>query len=100
MMIKTVTGLELGGGASSTLTDSLVVVEAGQAFEVRFRFRAHLAPGTYFLNAGVVGRVGEEEGYLGRCIDVAMFRVMHDPERLATGLINFDIQPSFRSAEA
>ncbi|WP_201315292.1 ABC transporter ATP-binding protein [Dyella sp. EPa41] len=100
MMIKTVTGLELGGGASSTLTDSIVVVEGGQEFEVRFRFRAHLAPGTYFLNAGVVGRVGEEEGYLGRCIDVAMFRVMHDPERLATGLINFDIQPSFRSAEA
>jgi len=100
MMIKTVTGLELGGGASSTLTDSIVVVQSGQEYEVRFRFRAHLAPGTYFLNAGVVGRVGEEEGYLGRCIDVAMFRVMYDPERLATGLINFDIQPSFRSAEA
>ncbi|GAB3789171.1 ABC transporter ATP-binding protein [Dyella agri] len=100
MMIKTVTGLELGGGASSTLTDSIVVVESGQEFEVRFRFRAHLAAGTYFLNAGVVGRVGEEEGYLGRCIDVAMFRVIYDPERLATGLINFDIQPSFRSAKA
>jgi lipopolysaccharide transport system ATP-binding protein len=89
MLIKTLTGLELGGGASSLPQDSIPLVEAGQTVEVRFRFRCLLDAGTYFLNAGVLARVAEEETYVDRLIDAAMFRVMPQPERLATGFVDF-----------
>lgn len=91
MLIKTLTGLELGGAASSLPADSIPLVDAGGAVEVRFRFRCLLDSGTYFLNAGVLARVAEEETYVDRLIDAAMFRVMPQPERLATGFVDFCI---------
>jgi len=89
MLIKTLTGLELGGGATSLPQDSLPLVEAGETVEARFRFRCLLDGGTYFLNAGVLARIAEEETYIDRLIDAAMFRVMPQPERLATGFVDF-----------
>lgn len=94
MLIKSVTGLELGGGQSATLEDTLPLVEGGTVLTVRFKFRCLMAPGAYFLNAGVLGRVGDGEVYLNRQIDVAMFRVMPDPQRLATAMVDFEIGPS------
>lgn len=93
MLIKTITGVEIGGGQSAVQEDSIPVVIADSTLEVRFQFRCTLAPGAYFLNAGVVGMVGESEVYLDRHIDVAMFRVMPIEARLATGLVDFDIRP-------
>lgn len=94
MLIKTISGMELGGGVSAhSLQDSLSVVEAGASCAVDFRFRCSLNPGTYFLNAGVVGVVNGEETYLHRLIDIAMFRVQPDPVLLATGLVDFDCSP-------
>jgi lipopolysaccharide transport system ATP-binding protein len=55
-----------------------------------------LAPGTYFLNAGVLGRLAEGETYLDRRIDVAMFRVMPDAQRLGTGLVDMDVTAHVR----
>jgi len=95
MLIKTVSGLELGGGVSSTPMESIDVVEAGTTVRVQFRFRCLLAPGTYFMNAGISGRIDEEETFLDRVVDAALFRVAHDPERLATGFVDFHIQPQF-----
>jgi lipopolysaccharide transport system ATP-binding protein len=95
MLIKTVSGVELGGGVTSTQVDSIDVVDAGATVRVRFRFRCLLAPGTYFMNAGISGRVDEAETFLDRLVDAALFRVDPDPERLATGFIDFQIQPQF-----
>ncbi|SHM49081.1 ABC transporter ATP-binding protein [Rhodanobacter sp. OK091] len=91
MLIKTLTGLELGGGATALPQNSMPLVEAGQTVEVRFRFRCLLDAGTYFLNAGVLACLAGEETYIDRLIDAAMFRVMSQPERLATGFIDFCI---------
>lgn len=91
MLIKTLTGLELGGAASGLPADSIPLVDAGSEVEVRFRFCCLLDSGTYFLNAGVLARVAEEETYVDRLIDAAMFRVMPQPERLATGFVDFCI---------
>jgi len=89
MLIKTLTGLELGGGATSLPQDSIPLIEAGQTIEVRFHFRCLLDAGTYFFNAGVLARIAEEETYIDRLIDAAMFRVMPQAERLATGFVDF-----------
>jgi len=93
MLIKTVTGLELGGGVSAMEGGGLQVVEAGDQVEVRFRFRCLLAPGTYFLNAGVQAEIDGEETYVDRLIDAAMFRVLPEPQRLATGIVDFCTRP-------
>jgi lipopolysaccharide transport system ATP-binding protein len=93
MLIKTVSGVELGGATSATQADAVEVVEAGALVKVRFKFRCLLAPGTYFLNAGVRGKVEEEETFLDRVIDAAIFRVPPDPGRLATGFVDFHVRP-------
>ena len=96
MLIKTVTGLDLAGCVTSWDGDQFSNVPAGHLFEVRFRFPCMFASGAYFLNAGVMGRVGEEEIYLDRWIDVAMFKVIHQPRRLTTTTMDLDMDPDVR----
>jgi len=100
MLIKTLTGLDLGGAASSLPEDAVPVIDAGSTLEVRFRFRCLLDAGTYFTNAGVLGRIGEEETYMDRLIDAVMFRVMPQPERLATGIVDFCVKPDMKVVES
>ncbi|HEV2679359.1 MAG TPA: ABC transporter ATP-binding protein [Rhodanobacter sp.] len=95
MLIKTVSGLELGGAITSQSVDAIDFVEAGTTVSVKFRFRCLLAPGTYFLNAGIRGRVGEEETFLDRVIDAVLFRVSPETGRLATGYVDFGAQSQF-----
>lgn len=96
MMIRSVTGVEIAGAATALPQDSLDVVEAGSVLVVRFRLRCLLAPGVYFLNAGVLAHFGEGEAYVDRIVDAAMFRVMPDIRRLATGLVDLDVVPHLR----
>lgn len=93
MMIKTITGLELGGAATAPNLADGMAVSAGQRLQARFRFRAMLAPGVYFMNAGVTAAEPEGETYLDRIIDVLMFRVTHDATRIATGTVDFHVLP-------
>jgi lipopolysaccharide transport system ATP-binding protein len=93
MLIKSVTGLELAGCVTSWTGENLPFVGANDEITVRFRFRCSFASGSYFLNAGVQGRLGEEEVYLDRWIDAAMFKVIHEPGRLTTTTIDLDISP-------
>jgi lipopolysaccharide transport system ATP-binding protein len=90
MMIRTTTGAEIGGTATSHMYDAIARVPAGHRFEVSFRFRCALAPGVYFLNAGALGDIGMGEEFLDRRMDVAMFRVMHTGKRLVTGFVDLD----------
>lgn len=94
MLIKSVTGLDLAGCVTAWGADSLSWVDAGAMLEVRFRFPCMFASGAYFLNAGVQGCLDEEEVYLDRVIDAVMFKVIHEPGRLATTTMDLDIIPS------
>lgn len=94
MLIKTISGFELGGGVSATaIRDSLVYVAAGSTYRVEFRFCCTLNPGVYFLNAGVVGDVDGSETFLHRLLDIAMFRVLPEHGSLATGIVDFGCYP-------
>jgi lipopolysaccharide transport system ATP-binding protein len=94
MLIKTSTGVELGGAKSANSSrDSLAYVEAGSSYKVEFRFKCVLNKGVYFLNAGVVGDVNGSETYLHRVVDIAMFRVVPDTESLATAIVDFSCDP-------
>lgn len=94
MLIKTTSGVELGGAESSSPTrSSLAYVDPSSSFRVEFRFRCALNPGVYFMNAGVLGDGEGGITYLHRLVDIAMFRVVPDTENLATGIVDFDCYP-------
>jgi lipopolysaccharide transport system ATP-binding protein len=96
MMIKTVSGLELGGGASTPLGASELTVRPDDVVVACFRFRAMVAPGVYFMNAGVTAHDQEGETFLDRLIDALMFRVLPEDGRVGTGIIDFSVDPSVR----
>ena len=91
MMIRTVSGLDLGGAASATLYDALPCIDAGTLAVVRFRFKCLLYPGVYFLNAGTTSVVDGCDVFLHRIVDVAMIRVQYDSRTRVTGTIDFCI---------
>jgi lipopolysaccharide transport system ATP-binding protein len=89
MLIKTISGLELGGAVSHTQDKVIECVERGSIIQVQFKFHCSLQPGVYFLNAGVLGMVDNTEGFLHRCIDAAMFKVQPEEDMLETGAVDF-----------
>ena len=94
MMIKTQAGVELGGGASAvSMQTAIPYVERGTIAHVEFSFECNLNQGVYFLNAGVVGALSEEETYLHRVLDAYAFRVMPDGEGHSTGTVDFKCMP-------
>ncbi|MDY6937652.1 MAG: ABC transporter ATP-binding protein [Cyanobacteriota bacterium] len=94
MLLKTISGLELGGISCPGESQSIDSVEVGTTVTVKFRFKCILNPGVYFLNAGVSGIVDGTFTYLARYIDVAMFRVGPNVGSMASCTIDFLIEPS------
>ena len=95
MMIKTISGVDLGGAVSaSDIRQSIPRAEAGATVHVAFRFECNLNPGTYFMNAGVQGVIDGEDTYLHRLLDVAMFQVLPEPTSVSTGIVHFKCVPT------
>jgi lipopolysaccharide transport system ATP-binding protein len=95
LLIKTVSGVELGGGASAiSQINTISRIEANTEYMVEFKFSCKLNSGVYFMNAGVLGLTSQqqEEVFLHRLIDIAMFRVIYDPDTQSTGIVDFAIQ--------
>lgn len=93
MLIKTISGLELGGAVSSTQHNAINCIETGANVLVKFRFKCLLQPGVYFLNAGVLGTVDGTEIFLHRIIDYAVFRVQSEENLLSTSIVDFCAEP-------
>lgn len=93
MLIKTLNGMELGGAATAQPFKGIPLVRAGTIIRVEFEFRANLASGTYFLNAGVLGLAEEGEVYLDRRIDLAAFKILPREDSLVTAIVDFGIIP-------
>ncbi|WP_024634384.1 MULTISPECIES: ABC transporter ATP-binding protein [unclassified Paenibacillus] len=90
MLIKTISGFELGGCA----TEEFKLFKKGSEYEVVFQFTPKLNIGTYFLNAGVSAITAEsEEVYLDRLIDAAAFKIMECNKNM-TAVVDFDITAS------
>ena len=88
LMIRTTTGIEVSGHVSDGDAEHMALVPAGASVDVCFRFRCLLTAGTYFLNAGCVARIDEQEQYIDRRVDVAMFRVQPYADARATALVD------------
>jgi lipopolysaccharide transport system ATP-binding protein len=91
MLIKTISGIELGGAVSDDKeTKGLLFVKKNTLVNVEIIFRATLNSGTYFLNAGVTGGVNQELHYLHRVLDAVSFRILGNNNICSTGLVDFD----------
>ena len=95
MLIKTLTGLELGGAISHPNGEHIKYVDKSLTINVEFMFSCLLTPGVYFLNAGVQGFIDGKDGYLDRIIDAVMFKVLFEKELLCTATVDFKITPKF-----
>jgi len=91
MLIKTLTGFELGGATNATLEEAMPAVVAGTVIDVKFRFRCLLLPGAYFLNCGILGSITGQEEFLDRCVDAVMFRVQPSKGSRASAVVDFMI---------
>ncbi|MGH0038414.1 MAG: ABC transporter ATP-binding protein [Myxococcota bacterium] len=92
MLLKRVSGLELGGGVAPPVAEAGQRVAAGEGRRVGFQLDCHLNPGVYFLNCGVTGNGGEQ---LHRIVDALVFRVMpaSSSARTVFGAVDFGCRP-------
>ena len=100
MMIKTTSGLELGGGTCPESGSGDAEIPAGARLGVRFDFRCQLFAGVYFVNAGVMGETEGTETYLHRLVDAVAFRVQPDASRRQSGYVDFEVQAAIAPATA
>lgn len=89
-MIKTVSGLEIGGMITHPLMAPISHVSSGTLASVRFPFTCCLTPGVYFFNAGINGFLDGTQAFLHRIVDAVMFRVQASDRQKATGIIDFN----------
>lgn len=99
MVIKTKSGLSIGGALSASADKVIPLVEAGSVISVSFAFDCLLNPGTYFMNAGVFGTVQKDETVLHRLVDAIAFRVPATEHNLATEIIDFGCMASIELHE-
>lgn len=91
MLIKTISGFELGGAVSAaSIGDSIKYLAPNTIARVEFRFNCNLNPGLYFLNAGVTGIDFEDEIYLHRVLDICMFKVLPLEYNNSTVIVDFN----------
>lgn len=88
-MIKTISGLELGGLMTHPVGQGEAYVAADTTLTPEFRFRCNLMPGVYFMNAGVVGVKDGEDVFLHRIVDAFMFRVQPEADITISGMVDF-----------
>jgi lipopolysaccharide transport system ATP-binding protein len=97
MMIRTVTGLELGGATTNNCREQLIdEVTPREIYDVAYRFHCHLLPGTYFTNAGTSGNFNGERQFAHRILDAVAFRVQSFNIGLANGIVNFEQEITVR----
>ena len=89
MMIKTQSGLEVGGTVSNSVDNGLSPIKKGSVLRLEFIFKCQLTPNVYFFNAGVQSMQNSTNVFLHRVVDAVMFRVMPVKGLLATGLVDF-----------
>ena len=99
MFIRTKTGVDLGGSASSPPQAKKLSVKPGQIVDVVFEFDCSLMPGTYFLNAGCSAMVNGSRDSVHRILDAVMFRVMPELNLAADGLVDFSISAVIKTAQ-
>jgi len=92
MLVKTLSGFELGGAVDGIADNDNAMVPAGTTVQVRMTFSCMLLPGTYAITCDVLGSIDDNDVFLDRCIDAVMFRVLPGGSPSAAGILDFGIR--------
>jgi lipopolysaccharide transport system ATP-binding protein len=92
-MLKTTTGIELGGGTYPTLNHGGVSTSAQQIVDVCLEFACNLIPGVYFINCGL----SSNSQSLHRIIDALVFRVSETDSLFSFGIVDFNFESTIDS---
>jgi lipopolysaccharide transport system ATP-binding protein len=93
--VRIASGVKIFGAATDLSPFHIVRhVPAGRTYHVRFRFECILTPGTYFVNAGIKGTVGDTRKFLHRLQDVLAFRVPASEASVSNGFVDAKIVPT------
>ncbi len=93
MMLKTKSGVVLGGTGSSSFDKTIPQIAAGSRVQVRFTFACLLTEGSYFTNAGCSAEKDGERQQLHRILDAYMFYVMPEGDIRQAGPVDFLTEP-------
>lgn len=94
MLIKNTEGIGIGGLVTDKPGRGFSKVLMGEEKRLNFEFTCNLAPGTYFINAGVKGMFEDREIFLHRILDAFIFRVEEEKDLVVTSFVDFDISYS------
>lgn len=89
-LIRTTSGIDLGGCAHPAFTEPGLNISAGTQIKLRFPFTCLLNPATYFCNFAVQGENGSLHH---RIVDAFAFRVMAKTTTQSTGIIDLGFKP-------
>lgn len=92
-LMKTVTGVELGGGVYPASGHEGLYMSAREKVEISFEFKCTLNSGTYFFNCGLGGNGSQS---LHRIIDALPFRVLMKNNAHSFGIVSFDYKPKLK----
>jgi lipopolysaccharide transport system ATP-binding protein len=92
-MLKTTSGVELGGGTYPVMFQRGLSVAAGQVNELVFEFTCLLNPGVFFFNCGL----SDSSQSLHRIIDALTFRVPPTDDSYSFGIVDFNIESKFKT---
>jgi lipopolysaccharide transport system ATP-binding protein len=84
-LIKTLNGVELGGGTFPEMRSDGVPARAGETVHVVLEFSCNLDTGTYFLNCGLQDHFES----LHRILDALVFRVESASDSHSFGIVDF-----------
>ena len=97
MLIRSVEGTIIAGAGTNLAREFVTrTASPGQSLHVSLEFECIMLPGTYFLNAGVVGSSEGVERYLHRILDAMVFRVLPVKSLIATGVVDIGVRPMIR----
>ena len=97
MMLKTIDGIDVAGTNNISEGQYHSKVESGSVAQVQFKIRMNVAPGVYYLNAGVSGDTTENEGgFLHRRVDICAVRVIPSDGRTIYGIAYLEPQIQVR----
>lgn len=92
-LVKTVSGLELAGTGTikRLMREPVPRAAAGSVWQAQFEWDCRLAPGVYFLNAGVGTTSADGDVAFHRILDAYMFRVAVDDDINFTGIVDLAV---------
>src|SRR5207253_48556 len=93
MSLRTVDGVQVAGINTFWEGHRFEHVERDQVVDVRFSLRVNIAPGTYYLEAGVIGDTalgGGEDNFLHRRVDICVIRVIPPDSRTISGIAHLE----------